>query len=85
MPVGELLRRITAKELTEWQAYEREFGMLGTQWDREVLREIHYVLQCGNYQFAASNTDKGKKPGYPEPKHLPAANEFLKPQDEEGE
>ena len=31
MPVGELLARTSSHELTEWQAYEREYGPLGAE------------------------------------------------------
>ena len=31
MTVGELLRRADSRELTEWAAYEREYGPLGPE------------------------------------------------------
>jgi hypothetical protein len=31
MPVGEMLRRMSGRELAEWQAYERVYGPIGVE------------------------------------------------------
>lgn len=71
MPVGEMLMRISARELTEWMAYEEEFGALDQQWDRNVLASIQELLQQSNHLFVGSNTPEGKPNNYPEPKPIP--------------
>lgn len=55
MPVGELLNRISSKELTEWQAYERLAGPIGPRRDDVLTAEIAYVI-------ASAFRGKGKEP-----------------------
>jgi hypothetical protein len=40
MPVGELLSRMSAYELTEWEAYERATGPLGRAYEADVLATL---------------------------------------------
>lgn len=72
-------------ELSEWQAYEREVGQFGTEWDREAIRMIHYELQKLQHLTAAFKTPQGKNNPVKEPKPIPRSNDFAKPQDDEQE
>lgn len=83
MPVGELLRRIDSHELTEWMAFEREYGSLGPSYEREMLRQIQYMQQSQLYAFGSANTEEGKQNPIPEPKILPGPDEFLVPEESE--
>lgn len=76
MPVGEMLRRTSSKELTEWQAYEKEYGILGPSYDREMLRLIHFQQQQFLFQWGASKVEQGKQPPFPEPKLVPGPADF---------
>lgn len=55
MPVGELLARTSSLELSEWQAFEREYGPLGPERGDWQAANVAYV-------FAALNAGKhGRK------------------------
>lgn len=45
MPVGVLLRNMSSKEVSEWQAFERVNGPLGTAYSDEMLAAILEQLQ----------------------------------------
>lgn len=50
MPVGELLARTLSPELTEWKAYEREYGPLGSErgdWQAANLAYTFAVVMAG--------------------------------------
>lgn len=76
----ELLERITSRELTEWEAYERFAGPIGSGWQDEVMAGIHEQLQRLNrIQGAAHFTDKKhRKNPVPEPKDYPRPYEIYK-------
>ena len=44
MTVSQLLRSLPAREIAEWQAYERAYGPLGRSHVEEKLAEIHETL-----------------------------------------
>lgn len=43
-----MMASMTAREYKEWEAYERAVGPLDQSYEREMLCEIHEVLQIGN-------------------------------------
>lgn len=86
MTVGHLLNTISSRELTEWVAYESEYGQLGDSvYDRELLRQIHVQIQALTHFTGAINTGKGESNPVPEPKMLPLPNEWKKIEDDEDE
>ncbi|MFF5973746.1 hypothetical protein ACFY7C_19675 [Streptomyces sp. NPDC012769] len=52
---------MSAREYKEWEAYERAVGPLDSSYDREILCEIHELLQLNNQLTGAAITKKGKK------------------------
>lgn len=46
MTVDEMLTRIGARELTDWEAYEQAFGPLGNIYAEDKLAGIHELLQA---------------------------------------
>lgn len=60
---------MSSRELTEWEAYERHAGPLGSFWFAETLASIHEQLQMSNYMFSkAKFKQPGNKPEeYPRP------------------
>lgn len=85
MTVEEMLQRITSYEIAEWQAYERHVGKLGPDYEREMLREIHYMLQIVRATIQAANTEKKDAHKIQEPVRVPGPNEFSKMPEEEEE
>lgn len=83
MTVSEMLTRISSHELSEWAAYEQEVGQLGSDWDREVQRQIHYQLQALLHTTVALKTEAGKTNPIPEPTLLPKWNDYATDEDEE--
>ncbi len=45
MTVEEMLLRISALEIAEWQAFERAFGPIGREYADNTLADIHEQLQ----------------------------------------
>lgn len=54
MPVGELLARISSRELTEWMAYEQMAGPLGAERHDQLVAMLCAVI-------ANANRGKGRK------------------------
>lgn len=75
--MGEMLERMSSRELTEWAAYERVAGPVGPLYEQSLLREIHYMQQQQLHAFGSANTDKGKQNPIPKPEHLPAIHEWM--------
>lgn len=48
MPVGEMLRRMSSYEVTEWRAYELATGPLGREYSDDMLAAIHEQMQFAN-------------------------------------
>lgn len=59
MPVGELLRRTSSAELTEWAAYEQMTGPLGPERDDILFAQLCAVV---------ANSQKDKKSKKAKPK-----------------
>lgn len=45
MPVPQMLRKLTAKELTEWRAYEKKNGPLDDTWRDHALASLIDLVQ----------------------------------------
>lgn len=73
-----MLARISSRELSEWEAYERYAGPLGTAYGDEVMAALHEQIQRLNrLQGAAHFTDRNhKKNPVPEPKAYPRPYEI---------
>ncbi|MFE6223032.1 hypothetical protein [Streptomyces sp. NPDC057854] len=52
---------MTAREYKEWEAYERAVGPLDSTFEREMLCELHELIQLNNILTGAAITKKGKK------------------------
>lgn len=57
MTVEEMLDRISAKEVSEWMAYEKATGPLGHQYSDDLLAHIHEQLQNLSYITGAQYED----------------------------
>ena len=55
MTVSELLARIDSYELSEWVAYERAFGPLGSEWRDETLASVQEQLQMSNWLYGEAH------------------------------
>lgn len=40
-----MLRNVDAQELRDWQLYEASEGPLNDKWDREILAQMHEMMQ----------------------------------------
>jgi hypothetical protein len=52
---------MTAREYKEWEAYERAVGPIDQQYEREMLAQLHELIQLNNLLTGAQVTKKGKK------------------------
>jgi hypothetical protein len=59
MTVREMLERITAREMSKWQAYENVNGRLDSQWTSEQFSEINELLQSMLYTYIQINSKPG--------------------------
>lgn len=59
--VDRMMSSITALEYKEWEAYERATGPLDSSFEREMLCELHELIQLNNILTGASLTKRGKK------------------------
>lgn len=66
MTVDEMLERIPSYELTEWEAYERAFGPLGSVYSENKLADMHELLQAILLSFSAED-GKGTVKHQPRP------------------
>jgi hypothetical protein len=61
MPVDDVLKRHSSRQLAEWMAFERVSGPIGTAWRDEQLGEINELLQgirsILHSAFGASGTE----------------------------
>jgi hypothetical protein len=81
--VRELLATVDSYELSEWVAYERVFGPIGSRYNDEMLAQQHEILQSVAYLLGAQVTPKGQKNPIPIPKHTPRPDEqFVQEKDE---
>ncbi|WP_415840191.1 hypothetical protein [Nocardiopsis gilva] len=86
--MGELLTRIDARELTEWQAYELVYGPLGPAYEREMLalavegeQRTHHLMGAAHF-----TDDKHPNPIDP-PERIARPSEWFthRNQDDDGE
>lgn len=81
-----MMASISAREYKEWEAYERAVGPLDSFYEREMLAELHELLQLNNLLTGASVTKKGKKnPAGKFRKAVRADQLYLPPEDDEDE
>lgn len=66
MTVDEMLERITSPELTEWEAYERAYGPLGSVYSENKLAELHELMQALLLSFSTEE-NKGTVKRQPRP------------------
>lgn len=69
---------MTARELTEWEAYERATGPLNRLYSDDMLALIHEQLQALNY-LTGSQADPNPMP---EPVRMPRPDESIRPAQE---
>lgn len=82
MTVPELLASHTSRQLREWMAYEIKAGPLGSRWDRDLMAELHFLVQWNLHLLGAKTPTKNKKNPAPEPR-FPDRPWAPNPQDEE--
>ena len=70
MTVDEVLAKHTSLQLREWMAYEVKAGPLGQRWDRDMIAELHYLMQWNLHLLGAKTPTKDNKNPAPEP-HFP--------------
>jgi len=83
--VDRMMASMTAREYKEWEAYERAFGPLDREYDREMLAQLHELIQINNILTGASLTKKGKKNPAGKFRKAQRAHEIYFPSDEEEE
>lgn len=66
---------VDSHELTEWVAYEKAFGPLGSRYNDEMLAQQHELLQTLAYLTGAQVTQKNQKNPIPSPRHTPRPDE----------
>lgn len=74
MTVGELLSKIDAHELAEWEAFEVVNGPIGREYSDDMLACIHEVIQLGNYIQGFQYTDNP----VPKPSRVTRPNKFVR-------
>lgn len=56
-----MMAGMTAREYKEWEAYERATGPLDSKYEREMMSQLHELIQLNNILTGASLTKRGKK------------------------
>lgn len=59
--VDRMMASMSAREYKEWEAYERATGPLDGMYEKEMLAQLHELIQVNNILTGASLTKKGKK------------------------
>jgi hypothetical protein len=59
--VDRMMASMSAREYKEWEAYERATGPLDSMYEREMLSQLHELIQFNNLLTGASVTKKGGK------------------------
>jgi hypothetical protein len=59
--VDRMMASMSAREYKEWEAYERAVGPLDQQYEREMMAQLHELIQLNNLLTGAQVTKKGKK------------------------
>lgn len=74
-----MLDGMSSRMFSEWVAYERENGPIGSQWRDELLAQMHELQQHFNHMFGAANfAGKGKKNPVPKAERYPRSHEMYK-------
>lgn len=55
------MERLSARQFAEWMAYERAFGPIDGWFSREMLAQLHELIQVNNQLTGASLTKRGRK------------------------
>lgn len=80
-----MMASMTAREYKEWEAYERALGPLDSTYEREMIAELHELLQVNNLLTGASLTKKGKKNPAGKFRKATRAHQLYLPEDSEEE
>lgn len=56
-----VMERISARQFQEWRAFDAAFGSIDGMYEREMMAELHELLQVNNQLTGAAITKKGKK------------------------
>lgn len=56
-----VMERISARTFQEWRAFDRAIGSIDGMYDREIMAQLHELLQLNNQLTGAAITKKGKK------------------------
>jgi len=81
--VDKMMSRISAHQYREWMAYERAAGTLDLTYDREILAQIHEVIQVNNLLTGASMRKRGQKNPAGKFRKVKRAHEIHLPDEEE--
>ena len=79
--VSELLERVDSRELTEWMAFEKAFGPLGNDYEKEALATIQDSLNA--LMFLTGQISYGQKNPVPEPTKFPRPHQAFLERGEE--
>lgn len=82
--VNRMMASMTALEYKEWEAYERATGPLDSSYEREILCEIHEVLQVGNL-IAGRPQKRGGKNAAGKFRRVIRPEDMFRPFDEDAE
>lgn len=55
------MERLSARQFAEWMSYERAFGPIDGSYSKELMAELHELIQVNNLLTGASLTKKGRK------------------------
>lgn len=78
MPVRELMRTHTARDIAEWQAYDLMYG-LTDPYVSDVLADIHEAVQFVSHVVAAQYGEEGDDNPVPPPTRYPRPAERRRP------
>jgi hypothetical protein len=81
--IDRMMASMTAREYKEWEAYERATGPLDSMYEREMLAELHELIQVNNLLTGAAITKKGKKNPAGKFQKVPRAAALHNPIDED--
>jgi hypothetical protein len=70
---------LSARQFSEWMAYEKAFGPIDRNYDQEMLAQLHELLQVNNQLTGAAITKKGKKNPAGKFRRVPRAHEMFDP------
>jgi hypothetical protein len=59
--VDRMMASMSARVYSEWEAYERATGPLDSAYEREMMAQLHELIQLNNLLTGAQVTKKGKK------------------------